>query len=223
MTPPMEKPPRSIRPLSGRGRRAAAQPAASPSTPPADDYRDRETVTPGTGGMKELIDLQIRTLVLVRHARSGDPAGVRDHDRPLTDAGRAAAVAAGDWWRSQWEPLDVLSSIALRAQQTARAAAATTPIRSAAQLDEADPQDVPAVLRTTTDSVRTLLFVGHLPGVPALADQLTTTDSTAPAAELAADFPTATPTVLQFSGRWAELDSGGARLAFARRPAGGPR
>lgn len=174
--------------------------------------------------MKELIHLQTRTMVLMRHARSGHPAGVRDHDRPLTDAGWAAAALAGDWTRSQLDPLEaVLCSTALRAQQTARAAAATTPIRSAAELYDADPQDVLAVLRTTGDSVRTLLVVGHLPGVPALADQLTAKDSTVRPAELAADFPTATLAVLQFDGRWAELDSGGARLAFVRRPPAGPR
>ena len=33
-----------------------------------------------------------RTLVLMRHGKSGYPPGVADHDRPLADRGRREAV-----------------------------------------------------------------------------------------------------------------------------------
>ena len=61
----------------------------------------------------------IRTLVLLRHAKSGYPGGVRDHDRPLADRGRHEGALAGDWLRRHVPPVDeVLCSTALRAQQT---------------------------------------------------------------------------------------------------------
>ena len=38
-----------------------------------------------------------RTLILLRHGKSGYPAGVPDHDRPLADRGRREAALAGEW------------------------------------------------------------------------------------------------------------------------------
>ena len=182
--------------------------------------------------------MAIRTLVLMRHAQSGHPGGVRDHDRPLTDAGRAAAGLAGDWLRAHLDPVDeVLSSSALRARQTAAATATetatATAIRIEAGLYDATAQDILEVLRTTFDHVRTLLVVGHAPGIPAVAmllaaaegardaveDTADATDRDAqPADELAVRFPTAAMAVLRFQGEWSALDDGCAQLMAFRIP-----
>jgi phosphohistidine phosphatase len=173
----------------------------------------------------------MRTLVLMRHAQSGHPGGVRDHDRPLTESGRTAAGLAGDWLRSNLDPIDeVLCSTALRAQQTARATGTAAPIRSELDVYDATPRDVLRVLRTTGAAVLTLLVVGHAPGIPALAVQLIVNDGSpgeagqqaageqGAADQLQVRFPTAALAVLQFAGEWAELDEGAARLTFFRIP-----
>ena len=63
--------------------------------------------------------MRMRTLVLMRHAKSAYPAGVDDHDRPLADRGEREAALAGDWLRENVPPIDaVLCSSALRTRQT---------------------------------------------------------------------------------------------------------
>lgn len=169
----------------------------------------------------------------MRHAQSGHPGGVRDHDRPLTEAGWAAAGLAGDWLRSTLGPIDeVMCSTALRAQQTAHATGTAVAIRSEADVYDATPGDILGLLRTTGAVVRTLLVVGHAPGIPALAVQLIAvepdpdeggervTGDQGAADQLRARFPTAALAVLQFEGEWAELDDGAARLTFFRIPPG---
>ncbi len=172
-----------------------------------------------TSRTEELSHLAIRTLVLMRHAQSGHPDGVRDHERPLTGPGRVAAGLAGDWMRAHLDPIDeIMCSTALRAEQTALATGTAAPIRSEGDLYDAAPQDVLRLVQATGEDVRTLLVVGHAPGIPATAAQLAAPDDNQVAAELNVRFPTAALAVLQFQGRWAELEEGAARLTFRRIP-----
>ena len=61
----------------------------------------------------------MRTLLLLRHAKSDYPAGVGDHDRPLAARGIREAGLAGDWLRAAAPPVDaVLCSTATRTRQT---------------------------------------------------------------------------------------------------------
>ena len=60
----------------------------------------------------------IRTLVLLRHAKSAWP-DVPDHERPLAPRGLRDAPAAGRWLRdAAYVPDQVLCSTARRARQT---------------------------------------------------------------------------------------------------------
>lgn len=180
---------------------------------------DDRPATPGP--TKELSHLDDRTLVLMRHAQAGQPGGVRDHDRPLTDTGRAAAGRAGDWLRSHLDPVeDILSSTAVRAQQTALATGLPAAIRLDAGLYDAAPADILTLLHATEPSVRTLLVVGHAPGIPAAAAQLLPADGDPEAAdELRQRFSAGAFAVLRCSGEWAELAPGTARLAHFLVPA----
>ena len=172
--------------------------------------------------------VETRTVVLMRHARSGHPGGVRDHDRPLTEPSQAAAAGAGTWLRSHLDPIDeILCSTALRAQQTALATGTVARLRSESDLYDATADDILQVLRTVDEPVKVLLVVGHAPGVPALAAQLTAADSGRGPAdgndgadELLVHFPTAALAVLQFAGEWSALDEGSARLLHFRLPPG---
>ena len=188
-------------------------PEAGASEPPT-------TTVTGDDGMherlhEELSHLEIRTLVLMRHAKSSHPEGVGDHDRPLTEPGRAAAGLAGYWLRAHLDPIDeIVSSTALRAQQTAVATGLVAPIRSDGDLYDAHPQDVLRVLRATDHRVRTLLVVGHAPGIPGAAAQLATG-----AVDWSQKWPwVKAVAVLQFPGDWTALEAGAARLTYFRIP-----
>ena len=62
---------------------------------------------------------RVRTLVLMRHAKSGYPDGVADHARPLAERGEREAALAGDWLRTSAPAIDaVLCSSATRTRQT---------------------------------------------------------------------------------------------------------
>lgn len=163
--------------------------------------------------------MEIRTLVLMRHARSGHPGGVRDHDRPLNDDGRSAAALAGDWLSSHLNSVDeLLSSTAVRAQQTAVATGLKAPIRTDAGIYDADPDDILEAIRRTDESVGTLLVVGHSPGIPALVGRLLPMPEDGESGQDLGRFPTATMAVLEIAGNWAELAEGGARKVAIRIP-----
>ena len=164
-----------------------------------------------------------RTLILLRHAKSGYPAGVRDHDRPLAERGRREAVLAGDWLRANCPPIDeVLCSTATRTRQTVAAAGITAPIRLAEQIYEAGVEDILGQVRESAESVTTLLVVGHGPGLPGLALELADPDSDPDVlAELRSRYPTAAVAVLTTDRPFAELEYGAAELIAFHIPGPG--
>ena len=65
------------------------------------------------------VSTDFRTLLLLRHAKSGYPADVGDHERPLAQRGIREAALAGDWLRVHAPAVDaVLCSTATRTRQT---------------------------------------------------------------------------------------------------------
>jgi phosphohistidine phosphatase len=161
-----------------------------------------------------------RTLVLMRHAKSAYPGGVRDHDRPLADRGRSEAALAGEWLRAEVAPVDeVLTSTSVRTQQTVAALLVDAPIRLAATIYEAAFQDILAQIRLTAPTVTTLLVVGHGPGMPGLAMELASPTSDADALEaVQSRFPTSAIAVLETDVAWDEMDLGDCRLVAFHIP-----
>src|SRR4051812_30819300 len=67
---------------------------------------------------------EVRTLVILRHAKAERPATADDHGRPLTERGHADAAAAGRWLSAHgYRPELVLCSPARRTRQTWHAVA----------------------------------------------------------------------------------------------------
>lgn len=154
-----------------------------------------------------------RTLILLRHGKADYPGGTRDVDRPLADRGEIDAAAAGRWLREHQPPVDaVLCSSSLRTRQTLAATGVTADVRYADEIYEASPGEVLAEIRRTGDGVRTLLVVGHSPGMPGLASRLTgrTTDPEA-AQQVSTHFPTSGMAVLTVDD-WSSLGPGDATL-----------
>lgn len=121
-----------------------------------------------------------RTLVLVRHAKTerSDPGG--DHERALTERGRADATEAGRVLVEDLEvaPDLVVVSTAVRARQTwaemaehpALTGVEVVPDR---RIYQAEPAGLLAVLRELPEERTAVVLVGHAPGVPDLAALLT--------------------------------------------------
>jgi phosphohistidine phosphatase len=168
-----------------------------------------------------------RRLVLLRHAKSSWPDDVPDHDRPLAPRGRRDAPAAGRWLRkSDYVPDQVLCSTARRARETWQLAEEKLGAHPAAEFEGriygASAADLLALARLTSADTHTLLVVGHDPAMRELTLELSsepTGDAEAEAlGRIQAKYPTAAIAVLSFSGRWAELGPGLARLADFATP-----
>lgn len=160
-----------------------------------------------------------KKLVLMRHAEAEHPWGVVDHDRPLTRAGAAHAAAAGHRLLEQGHVPDmILCSSALRARQTCTwVCSVLGDLAPTAKLDEslyaATDARILAVVNHVPETVRSLLLIGHLPGLRDAALHLATPDSDYEAVMALADgCPTAGLAVLEVPGSWAGLDGADARL-----------
>lgn len=168
-------------------------------------------------------DSYSRRLVLLRHAKSDWP-DVADHERPLAKRGKRDAPLVGRWLASSgYLPDGVVCSTARRARQTWELAAATLtqisgaapPVRYEPRVYEASVLGLLMLVREFSDDERTMLIVGHNPGLAELAVGMT-----APPPEPPSAFPTAAVAVLGLAGDWAAAGPGQARLLAFEVPAG---
>lgn len=112
-----------------------------------------------------------RTLILLRHGKSGYPAGVPDHDRPLADRGRREAALAGEWLERDGLQVDaVICSTAERTRQTLQRTGIDAPTEFTEDIYENSPEDILEAIRTYAPAdAAVLLVVGHFPGLPGTA------------------------------------------------------
>lgn len=165
--------------------------------------------------------------MLLRHAKSAWP-DLPDHERPLADRGRRDAPAAGRWLRtSNYVPDQVLCSTAERARETWRLAqgalGASPPVLFEDEIYGASVAGLLDLIRRAPANARTVVLVGHDPGIQGLAVVLTAADTRAPRRppaepaaapdRMRAKFPTAAVAVLEIDGPWSELGERAARLA----------
>jgi len=174
----------------------------------------------------------MRRLVVLRHAKSDWPPGVPDDERPLSGRGRRDAKAAGEWLvANDLLPDAVLCSPAARTRETW--ARLVSGVESAAKAGDLVPEPtyeeaiyeagvsaLTRVLRGVDEKTKTVLLVGHNPGVHELV-----VDLAEPADEKArvlagASFPTSGIAVLKVSGPWSKLAAGSAELLEFAVPRG---
>ncbi|AYJ50953.1 SixA phosphatase family protein [Rhodococcus sp. P1Y] len=160
-----------------------------------------------------------RTLVLMRHGKSGYPEGTPDHERPLADRGQREAGLAGAWIRESVGAVDaVLCSTATRTQQTLTATGIDAHVSFEESLYGASPEEIIEEVALTDDAVNTLLVVGHAPGIPFTALELAEADGSQAAIEIGRKFPTSAIAVLTFDGSWAEIGRGTGSLTHFHVP-----
>ncbi|MEV5972315.1 histidine phosphatase family protein [Streptomyces sp. NPDC051921] len=153
-------------------------------------------------------------LLLVRHAKAvpkGRP--IDDFDRPLSKRGRADAPRTGRWLAdSGLEPDLVLCSPARRTRQTWQLAVLALDDPPPAVYDErlynAAPSRLVAVLAERGQGLRTVLLVGHNPGIHELATGLCGNGPPDLVERVRAGFPTSGVVVLDVPGGWQSLSPG---------------
>jgi phosphohistidine phosphatase len=164
----------------------------------------------------------MRQLLLLRHAKSTwDDASMPDRDRPLNLRGRHAAAAMRTAMSELGLAPDVvLVSTARRTMETLEALEPwddTPLIEPMDSLYLADLAGLMAALHTVAETVRSVLMIGHNPGMHdlalTLAGQAAAGNSASQAERmLAAGFPTGALAEFVIAGSWWDLRAGGGRL-----------
>jgi phosphohistidine phosphatase len=163
----------------------------------------------------------MRTLVLMRHAKSDYPVGVADHDRPLAPRGVREAALAGEWLRANTPPIDtVLCSSATRTRQTLERTGIGAPVSYLDRLYEAAAGTMLGEINGVDEKVATLLVVGHEPTVSRVALGLAGEPASDADAlqRIAMKFPTSGIALLHVPGSWSALELGGAELVTFHVP-----
>lgn len=146
--------------------------------------------------------MTMRTLVLMRHAKSSWETDLDDHDRPLNKRGESAAPRMGCWLcRQDVVPDLILCSTARRANRTADLVAAElgrdVEVRPIKQLYLPLPQDIVEVVASEAGEATTVLVVAHNPGISSAVEAL---------ASVATVMPTAAAAVIDFElSQWSNL------------------
>jgi phosphohistidine phosphatase len=163
----------------------------------------------------------MRQLLLLRHAKSSwDDASTPDRDRPLNPRGRrSAAIMRQAMNDLGLVPDVVLVSTARRTMETLEALEPwddTPLVEPMDSLYLANPIQLTAALHTVAETVRSVLLIGHNPGMHDLALSLVGPKlfaSTSQAEQaLVAGFPTGALAEFVIAGSWWELREGGGRL-----------
>jgi len=165
----------------------------------------------------------LKRLILFRHAKSSWDHDVEDHERPLADRGIKAAPRMGAWLAGNGLVPDLaLVSTARRAQQTWALAepelGQTIPRQDTRSIHEASHSTVLEEIRRSGKTARTLITVGHNPGLEELAQFLMKDDGGEAGARLREKFPTAAVAVLSFGESWADLDEHSCTLEHFMTP-----
>lgn len=164
----------------------------------------------------------MKRLLILRHAKSSwSDASLGDWQRPLNERGLRDAPRVGELLRERSLVPDlIITSDAVRARATAQAVAKaagyTRELVVEPSLYHAKPGDVIAVLNAVPDqAARSVMIVGHNPGLEELIEQLTGEFRALPTAALV---QLALPIE-----QWTELDNAvGATVVDAWQPKGLP-
>jgi phosphohistidine phosphatase len=163
----------------------------------------------------------MRQLLLLRHAKSTwDDATMPDRDRPLNARGRRAAIAMRHAMRELGLAPDVvLVSTARRTMETLDALEPWDDAPLIEPMDSlylANPIQLTAALHGVAETVRSVLLIGHNPGLHDLALSLVGPHAMRSGGEneraLEAGFPTGALAEFVVAGSWWDLREGGGRL-----------
>lgn len=161
----------------------------------------------------------MRRLMLLRHAKFDSiPAPPRDHEHPLSPAGRETAPRVANYLaKHALNPDLVVCSTAVRARETVDLGASAFERKPRIIYDSrvynADPDRLLKVVHETPDAVHTLLLVGHNPGLQCFAGLLIATGEIEIRQQLLADLPPTGLAIIDFQvDDWRKVHAQGGRL-----------
>lgn len=163
----------------------------------------------------------MRQLLLMRHAKSSwDDPKLSDHARPLNARGRAAAaVMRGAMAELGLAPDVILVSSSRRTLQTLEALEPWEDSPLVEPMDVLYLATLPQLLQAlhgVAETARSVLLLGHNPGLHELAVHLVGPAAMTPAnamtRRLAEGYPTGGLTEFAIAGPWSTLGEGGGRL-----------
>ncbi|MBI1181445.1 MAG: histidine phosphatase family protein [Alphaproteobacteria bacterium] len=157
----------------------------------------------------------MKRLLLLRHGKSDwQNPEQPDNERPLNARGQRAAALMGAYLRQRGMIPDlILSSPAVRTRETValvvEALQREVPVQFHADLYMADARTIARTVRAAPDEARTVLLVGHNPGMQLAALKLSASDAAGRRSEIEDKFPTAALAVIDFdAARWADANAG---------------
>lgn len=153
-------------------------------------------------------------LILLRHAKSDWSGDEADRLRPLAPRGRRQAPEAGRWLAAHVAGVDLACvSPATRARLTWALVSAELPEPPSTRFDDriyaADEDVLLDVVRELPDQTRTVVLVGHNPGIEDLASTL---------AGQAVTMPTSALAVFAVHGGWSAAGPSSVELRASGRP-----
>lgn len=160
----------------------------------------------------------------MRHAEAKGSSPDGDLGRELTKSGRRAAGRVGQWLVEQGvRPDVVVVSPSARTRQTwEQLRGAGLPAREVWSDDavyEGYPGELADSIRDVPDDVRTVLLIGHAPGIPGLAADLEDhTDLDPRQRESMQRWPTAAVAVVSHRSDWADFPDETTALAAFHAP-----
>jgi phosphohistidine phosphatase len=161
----------------------------------------------------------MRRLLLLRHAKAERlQSGGRDHDRILAKRGREDAIAVGAYLLChKLVPNRALVSTSARTRQTwalvAMALTKPPPAEFEDSIYEASPEAMLKTIKATEPSARTLIVVGHNPGMQQLAGMLIASGDIEARQRLLEEYPTAAFAMISFAAEsWDDVHAAGGRL-----------
>ena len=166
----------------------------------------------------------MRRLMLLRHAKSDWPEGVADLERPLARRGRIEAPAIGGFMaREALRPDLALVSPATRTRETWTLVSTALPesVRHKidAELYMTTAEALIERVRATDAGVRTLLVLGHNPGLEDLARMLAGKGDETARKRLMTSFPTSALAIIDFpSDDWTDVQEQAGTLALYVTP-----
>jgi phosphohistidine phosphatase len=165
----------------------------------------------------------MKSLFIMRHAKSDWPAGTDDADRPLAPRGRRTTPLVARQMRADGLVPDlILCSTARRTRDThalLTAPLGDMPVRFLPELYLASPALLLRQVRQSEESAGSILLIGHNPGLHSLAMSLAGDGDGAALASLREKFPTGAVAILRFPGQhWRDIAPGAGRLEAFIRP-----
>lgn len=168
----------------------------------------------------------VRTLLLLRHAKSDHPAGVEDHDRPLNKRGNHAARDIGAYLaKHHLVPSLILSSTSERTKQTTRLMLEGAGVKNhdhiifSKRLYLSSPGEALRVINELGKDEKSLMVVGHNPCIQQLVTLLFDKGNQKALLESQIKFPTAALAIFEYDAPdWTSLEPRSCKLVDVITP-----